>query len=1059
MDNQEALDLIIEIQEKGFSEVNDSVNTLNTTLSALKGALNSLSLADSQAMEAGAEMIAEGERHLKSATEQVQGLIRSFREVETGATTFSGVAQALKTVKDNLDHATLGTDKFQESARQMFQVWEDKTRLLQALDQERFDYLSAKMEKTIPEMKELATLYERMAQASGNSTDATLYRFEGQKLQLQAREETPRFRLDDVAIKEQTDEIQRRIRLLERAGLNIKASVNVSEIDELMARIKTGDIELKVKDTTALTHLQKIKDTKEEIAGKLLDLRVDTKGVQAAEGSLGHLYEQYQQAEAKFRNSKIDSTGFMEAQKDMDRLAQEIARAEQGMKGFNNTLYQSKSVAGSAANVLLQANYAVRDSAYFFRNGQVDLAFGLMAIGNNINPIIDGLINLKMRSQDLGGTWAVLKSALAGPSGLMMAFSVAVTALQAFTFMAVDAKSKANHLAVGLDELTAAYDGDTKAVERLKSEVAGLSFDKGVGEFHKLSLALSDINSKLNEGGTLLQIWQGLTFKPLTDYFGLGNSLTDEIQNNLPWPFNQMAGKDKDLLDKQRVTEQAMAKLRRSAGELRDVFQASDPMKLLKGRSPNELKNYLDQIGTIMGDWSKDIKNKSFLGQDSEGRDSLYGVALGTLNRQNVIKIQNAIRKMISEDQPHVPKPGKKDNDAWWDFYKKQMLEDPDIITNEISKQFSEIRKKYASLRLDHENKLKDVTKKPTTEAKDLLKHFDTNELLEATAFIEREMKKVSDIDTYLGTRTANSYENQRAQLKHRYEENKLELENMKTFLLGTMQDAKVSKEIKDGLSKWEVTVEGKLKDMSDAYTKGLSDIDSKQRQAGDTFLQRFESNLTTLSQRSVDVMEARRLQIRKTAEGLRRELDEAVTKGEMTPTDATISRRRIDEEERLGLNEVDKDKRRYMQQQYNELLQENMLLKTLDSSARQLGNSLVDAFTGAKVSVESLGKQLLATILQLVIMEGITSLLASAFGLGTGAAVALSSSPATKGLSGLAGASGAGQSLKKSARDISEGYTGTQTLNVQLTGGIKTTKNSFLFELERAQKQYDRLN
>lgn len=97
---------------------------------------------------------------------------------------------------------------------------------------------------------------------------------------------------------------------------------------------------------------------------------------------------------------------------------------QQGMQG-------AQTASANASMALLNLNYVIRDSPYFFNN----FALGVLAVGNNLNPLIDSFNRL--RTEAVGksiSTFQLLKQALVGGAGISIAFSLVVTAIQSFVF-------------------------------------------------------------------------------------------------------------------------------------------------------------------------------------------------------------------------------------------------------------------------------------------------------------------------------------------------------------------------------------------------------------------------------------------------------------------------------------------------------------------------------------------------------------------------------------------------------------------------------------------------
>ena len=147
-----------------------------------------------------------------------------------------------------------------------------------------------------------------------------------------------------------------------------------------------------------------------------------------------------------------------QANKIKDQLVQVgrgAVQMQQGMQG-------AQTASANASMALLNLNYVIRDSPYFFNN----FALGVLAVGNNLNPLIDSFSRLR---QEAGAksltTFALLKQALVGGAGISIAFSLVVTAIQSFVFWQSRQKTETEEATKSLDneidklkDLSTAYD-------------------------------------------------------------------------------------------------------------------------------------------------------------------------------------------------------------------------------------------------------------------------------------------------------------------------------------------------------------------------------------------------------------------------------------------------------------------------------------------------------------------------------------------------------------------------------------------------------------------------
>ena len=156
------------------------------------------------------------------------------------------------------------------------------------------------------------------------------------------------------------------------------------------------------------------------------------KDVKAVEGSLKNLEAEYKRlqniANTKFavgtpEQIQAANNATMAYKKYADALALTGANAAKVRPQMDGMTHGS----ANAAMTLQAMNYTIRDSPYFFR----DFSLGILAIGNNLNPLIDGLIRMR---QETGSLFKGLIASLSGTQGLIFFFSVLVSVIQAVTF-------------------------------------------------------------------------------------------------------------------------------------------------------------------------------------------------------------------------------------------------------------------------------------------------------------------------------------------------------------------------------------------------------------------------------------------------------------------------------------------------------------------------------------------------------------------------------------------------------------------------------------------------
>lgn len=239
--------------------------------------------------------------------------------------------------------------------------------------------------------------------------------------------------------------------------------------------------------------------------------------------------EQAKKVAEAARLAKEEARRFKEELKQADAAAKQIAReglaaykeglkqaavaAKQASKEHQQAATTQTHASSQASMALLNLNYVIRDSPYFFQN----FALGVLAVGNNINPLIDSFSNLKKEAikvqTETGKTtssMSLLKGALVGGAGISIAFSLVVTAIQAFVFWMARSKdeTEANKEAIDLH---------AESIKRLSMSYSDLE-----DEQQKVFRNIKDETLLAEKKGLLLSI-TGYTAKE-TDWSGITRS-------------------------------------------------------------------------------------------------------------------------------------------------------------------------------------------------------------------------------------------------------------------------------------------------------------------------------------------------------------------------------------------------------------------------------------------------------------------------------------------------------------------------------------------------------
>ena len=198
-----------------------------------------------------------------------------------------------------------------------------------------------------------------------------------------------------------------------------------------------------------------------------------SQGTKVFYGSIENLEKRLMQVNQSLKRYVVGSDRYNAALKVQGKLSNELAAIHQ-----KNQVQMAQSTRTSAnmTMALQSMNFTIRDSPYFFR----DFSLGILAIGNNLNPLIDSLIAVKREAKAAGSSLRrELWTALKGPGGVIFAFSVLVSVMQAVVFAmdGTDKKTKDNaesskDLAKRIRDLAASYEELAEAQTKYRNESA-----------------------------------------------------------------------------------------------------------------------------------------------------------------------------------------------------------------------------------------------------------------------------------------------------------------------------------------------------------------------------------------------------------------------------------------------------------------------------------------------------------------------------------------------------------------------------------------------------------
>ncbi len=166
---------------------------------------------------------------------------------------------------------------------------------------------------------------------------------------------------------------------------------------------------------------------------------------------------------------KISTAGF----KMGDQVVGGLGKIPPVISPITNSLPQ-------ASHALQGFNYILQDSPYFLMNFRM----GVMAIGNNIMPMVESFGRLTKSAGGLKGAMMAMGAALSGPTGIIVGISALVSVVQAASFYLDNKKRK-------MKELREETEGTTMSIEDLIKEMEKMkTVDIGTEEVKKASAVL-----------------------------------------------------------------------------------------------------------------------------------------------------------------------------------------------------------------------------------------------------------------------------------------------------------------------------------------------------------------------------------------------------------------------------------------------------------------------------------------------------------------------------------------------------------------------------------------
>lgn len=192
---------------------------------------------------------------------------------------------------------------------------------------------------------------------------------------------------------------------------------------------------------------------------------------------------------------KVKVEDLDKAKNDLQKLGYSIENTKQPLERYVKNVDRARY-----AN--MNFNRIIQDSPYLFGN----LQMGIMAIGNNIDPFIMSMTQLR---QETGSTMGALKAfgrSFMGAGGFLSIVSLAVSAITAFSLANRGAKKETESF--NLQSLIGDFDSFARSLAKTKNEIAGLSLEELNFSLKALKNNLKDAQEELTNTLTKAIVFQ-----------------------------------------------------------------------------------------------------------------------------------------------------------------------------------------------------------------------------------------------------------------------------------------------------------------------------------------------------------------------------------------------------------------------------------------------------------------------------------------------------------------------------------------------------------------------
>lgn len=233
------------------------------------------------------------------------------------------------------------------------------------------------------------------------------------------------------------------------------------------------------------------------------------------------------------KESGKDLTATMSQLNKALEVKQSLLMVSKGAVELKTNMAGAQTASANASMALLNLNYVIRDSPYFFNN----FALGVLAVGNNLNPLIDSFNRLRQEAgQKSVSTFQLLRQALVGGAGISIAFSLVVTAIQSYVFWMSKSKDATNEMKSAVESLLEVQNPFDKfkfslTPEQLKTLRAQL--ESRTGGFERVQESFN--NRAFGGYGGLLSMLgiNAPTPKGISDQLKVSRGVTEEVKKQL----------------------------------------------------------------------------------------------------------------------------------------------------------------------------------------------------------------------------------------------------------------------------------------------------------------------------------------------------------------------------------------------------------------------------------------------------------------------------------------------------------------------------------------------